>query len=362
MREKNVQLYDFGQAIINMSPPRSVSSFLKSVDWSNPDYQRICPVPGMKSLRKKIAQYRQKVFDKPINEDNVIVTCGANHAVYMAINSISIPQDDVVVFSPYFFNHFIAIQTQELNPHPIRLGNDMLPDLDLITDDIVNKKAIVLSSPLNPSGTYLSADQLTGLSKMAQSKGTTLILDETYFEFQKENDPPNLLNDSTILVGSFSKSMCIAGLRIGYLIAPHNLIEEMLKLQDTMVISPNTIGQMAADKGLDEITSHTSKVRKELKKRSKALSEGLAEINVFDEIHGDIDLFHFTKLPGKKNGKTVKNDVLLAEELLKKGIIVMPGNVAGQQGYLRWTVGNISTEEISESIPILKAFFDSYSE
>jgi len=359
LRKRGIKIYDYGQALINILPPSSVLDFLSSQKWTDPNLYTICPVPGLETLRAQIAKERQGVFKEKINANNVIVTCGANHATIMALKAVTSPDDSVALFSPYFFNHLMAIQIEALNAKFLSLNDNMEIDFDEIESEWQpNTRALLLSSPLNPIGKSLTSSDLIRLSSFVNEKGATLILDETYFEFQHSQMRSLYHNESTILVGSFSKSLCLAGMRIGYLIAPENLINEIFKLQDTILISPSTIGQLCVDIGLGEKKDFTSKIKLELKKRNKTLVEGLMAMNFFTEFHGDIDLFCFTKLPGKIN------DVMFAESLLKhEQIAVMPGNVSGRKGvgYIRWSIGSITNNDIEESLPIIRKFISQYS-
>jgi aspartate aminotransferase/aminotransferase len=198
---------------------------------------------GIPELRAKIAeQVRRRL---PGQEREVLVTAGTSGAIMLALCATVNPGDEVILFDPYFVAY----------PHLVTLAGgtsvviDTYPtfriDVDRVRAAITPRtKAILFSSPSNPTGVTTDADTLRDLANLARERGVLLIADEIYRSFWYEGRFRSAAEfDANVLVlDGFGKSYGMTGWRLGYAHGPKRLIEEMAKLQQfTFVCAPNPV-------------------------------------------------------------------------------------------------------------------------
>lgn len=351
------EVIDFGQAVVDFPPPKSAQDAIRKLE-SVPDLHKLCHVPGLPELRAEIAEYRQKGFDKTIAESNILVTAGANHAFLQAMLGITDPEDEVMLLSPYFFNHEMCIQLVGCKPIFCKLdeSNNFQPTIEQIEHFWSDKvKALIVVTPGNPHGTIVDEKLLLAIQGFVASKNSWLIVDESYVYFDYRDNPPNEANlslDKTIRIGSFSKSFSLAGWRIGYLIGNEPLIHQLIKSQDATIIHPSIASQQVALAALQEKNSHLQNILPQLDQRRKLLKEELLKIPAFASVYGDGGVFVFAKL------RDIGDDRKLAIELAEKvGVITSPGSAWGASGYLRFSYGLSSTNEIIKGCNMLGEYF-----
>src|SRR4051812_25134134 len=198
---------------------------------------------GIPELRDKLkAQVRERL---PGQEREVLVTAGTSGALMLALCATVNPGDEVILFDPYFvaYPHLVTLAggtSVVLDTYP-----DFRIDVNKVRAAITPKtKAILFSSPSNPTGACADADTLRDLEALAREKGVLLIADEIYrsfwydgpFRSAAEFDP------SVLVLDGFGKSYGITGWRLGYAHGPKRLIEEMAKLQQfTFVRAPSPV-------------------------------------------------------------------------------------------------------------------------
>src|SRR6476661_7045052 len=195
---------------------------------------------GIPELRAKLtAQIRARL---PGQERELLVTAGTSGALMLALCATVNPGEEVILFDPYFvaYPHLVTLAggtSIVLNTYP-----DFRIDVDQVRAAITSRtKAILFSSPSNPTGVVTPAETLRDLAALAREKGVLLIADEIYrsfwydgpFRSAAEFDP------QVLVVDGFGKTYGITGWRLGFAHGPKRLIEEMAKLQQfTFVCAP----------------------------------------------------------------------------------------------------------------------------
>ncbi len=185
--------------------------------------------------------------------DQIMVTSGSNQGFINALLAISEPGDEVIVFSPYYFNHVMAMQMSGCKPVFVDTDRDHQPDLEALGSALSERtKAIITISPNNPTGAVYSTPVLGFINSLCRDRGIYHISDEAYeyFHFEgSEHFSPGSLDPGmshTISLFSFSKSYGMPGYRVGYVAYPAHLHKEMLKVQDTIAICSPALSQHAA--------------------------------------------------------------------------------------------------------------------
>lgn len=355
-RQENKVIYDFGQAMLDFNPPQTAQRRIENISHI-PNLHKLAHVQGLPALREAIATYRQDVIQEKISKEHILVTAGGNHAFVQTLFGITDPGDDILLLSPHFFNHEMNIQLVGAHPLfcPLNAEENFQPNLEEIQKHWTKKtKALVLVNPGNPHGAIIQDEVLKKLERFIASKNTWLIIDESYTGFvyddkQKNTTPLSLQH--TIRIGSFSKSLSLAGWRVGYLIGNTMLLHQLIKSQDANIIHPTIASQHIALVGLQERESFFQSILPTLKSRRDLLKALLLDMSAFSHVYGDGGVFVFAKLQDKWDDMSLAKK--LAEEL---GIITSPGTAWGAPGHLRFSYGMISEEEIKKACALLNVY------
>ncbi|NJO26415.1 MAG: pyridoxal phosphate-dependent aminotransferase [Richelia sp. SL_2_1] len=242
-----------GQGVVSYSPPPEAIEFLPRFlsNSSNNLYQAVEGIPLLiNTLKEKLA-----VFNNiKINENNrIIVTAGSNMAFMNAILAITSLGDEVILNTPYYFNHEMAIAMTGCHPVLVETDENYQLQPDAILDAMTPKtRAVVTISPNNPTGAVYSQELLQQVNHICREQGIYHISDEAYEYFTYngvKHVSPGAFTDSsdyTISLFSLSKAYGFASWRIGYMVIPQHLLTAVKKVQDTNLICPPVVSQYAA--------------------------------------------------------------------------------------------------------------------
>ncbi|QKJ31248.1 methionine aminotransferase [Mucilaginibacter mali] len=212
-------------------------------------HNQYAPMAGLMSLREQISIKTEKLYGAVYNPDTeVTVTAGGTQAIYTALSAVIHPNDEVIIFEPAYDSYAPAIKLMggvvkslELEPPDYRIPWDMVKRL------ITNKtRMIILNSPQNPTGTILSMADIDELTAIVKSQDILILSDEVYehlvYDGQEHHSMaryPELRKRSFITV-SFGKLFHATGWKVGYCLAPANLMQEFRKVHQFLVFSVNT--------------------------------------------------------------------------------------------------------------------------
>ena len=353
-----------GQGVVNYPPPEQAIAALQSF-WSQPKNHLYQKVTGIEPLVQAIALKLTKENQIELNQQNaVVVTAGSNMAFMNAILAITEAGDEIILNTPYYFNHEMAITMA--NCHPVLVNTDANYQLDLtaIAAAITPKtKAIVTISPNNPTGVVYPQASLQAVNQLCGDRGIYHLSDEAYEYFTYDgvqHTSPGAFSDSadhTISLFSLSKAYGFASWRIGYMVIPQHLLLPIKKIQDTNLICPPVVSQYAAwgalQAGRTYCQGHLvtiAQVRETLSKQLQAIS------NICTVAPADGAFYFFLKL------NTELQDFKLVQQLIKEyRVAVIPGSTFGLETgcYLRVAYGSLepttALEGISRLIKGLKA-------
>ena len=341
-----------GQGVVHYTPPAHSREWVDRF-WKNPSNHLYSPVAGIEPLRQAIIQ--KLIKDNGISvaaEQDVIVTAGANMGFLNALFAITEPGDEIIIFTPCYFNHEMAITMLGCVPVCVPLDETFNIDLDGLQNYISSKtKAIVTVSPNNPTGTVFSEDILTAVNKLCKIKGIYHISDEAYEYFTYDGIPhfsPGSLPGSephTISLFSLSKSYGFAGWRIGYMVIPRFLTLAVAKAQDTNLICPALASQYAALGALEAGSKYPRSFVPELQAVRDLVGERLNELGEFCSLVKPEGAFYYMVRLA-----TLRPSLEIVEYLIRNyQVAVIPGIAFGMrdQCYLRIAFGALQKETVS---------------
>ena len=356
-------LIDVSQAAPTEPPPEKMLEFMANKILCDNAVNTYGPVLGLDELRESLASKWSRQYQGKVSKENVAVTSGCNQAFCASISSFTSENDEVIIPTPWYFNHHMWLQMAGVKSIPLETDANMNPILEkaeaLITD---RTRAIVLVSPNNPSGAIYSNQLLQKFFDLCKSNQIRLIIDETYKDFHPNASQPHTLLENnnwdqvlTILY-SFSKTYRMTGHRIGALLTSKENLIEIEKALDTFTVCPPQLGQYAANWGLNNLEAWAAERRTEILQRAKHFSEKFQPLSAAGwSLRGCGAYFAFVEHPFED-----ESNILAPLILRDQGILLMPGtmfypkhNPLGSRSF-RIAFANIDKYKISTLLERLK--------
>jgi aspartate/methionine/tyrosine aminotransferase len=248
-----------GQGMVHWGPPPGALEAARSAALA-PASHRYQAGAGMPDLIDRITlKLREENGIAADGATWVMVTAGSNMAFMHAILAITSPGDEVILPTPFYFNHEMAVQMVGCHVVRVPTGEDHQLDVAALRRAVTFRtRAIVTISPNNPTGAVYGEASLAEVSDLCRTRGLYHVSDEAYEYFTyggvRHVSPASLPRASphTISLFSLSKAFGFAGWRIGYMTFPEELAGALMKSQDTILICPPIVTQAAASAALAE--------------------------------------------------------------------------------------------------------------
>ena len=356
-------LIDVSQAAPTEPPPEKMLEFMANKILCDNAVNTYGPVLGLDELRESLASKWSRQYQGKVSKENVAITSGCNQAFCASISSFTSENDEVIIPTPWYFNHHMWLQMAGVKSIPLDTDANMNPIIEkaeaLITD---RTRAIVLVSPNNPSGAIYSNQLLQKYFDLCKSNQIRLIIDETYKDFHPNASQPHTLLENnnwdqvlTILY-SFSKTYRMTGHRIGALLTSKENLIEIEKALDTFTVCPPQLGQYAANWGLNNLEAWAAERRTEILQRAKHFSEKFQPLSAAGwSLRGCGAYFAFVEHPFED-----ESNILAPLILRDQGILLMPGtmfypkhNPLGSRSF-RIAFANIDKNKITTLLERLK--------
>jgi len=340
-----------GQGVVHYGPPpaalRKIPSFLE-----NTAHHKYVPDAGLPSLRKAFEEKLrvENGIDAPGGR-RIFVTAGANQGFLNALLCLCDPGDEVILLSPYYFNHEMAVRLAGCRAVCVPTDRNYQPRLPAIHAAVTRRtRAVVTVSPNNPAGVVYPPDALRAINRLCAARGIYHISDEAYEYFTYEGathySPGSSGAEHTISLFSMSKSYGMASWRVGFLVVPEHLFDDMMKIQDTVIICAPAVSQAVA---LGALAAGRSFCLRRLPAIARVRERMLAAFSRIPDlltIPPSQGAFYFLA-----KVRTFLDDLTLAERLIREHrVAVIPGGTFGiEKGcYLRISYGNLPSEAALE--------------
>jgi aspartate/methionine/tyrosine aminotransferase len=269
-------------------------------------------------------------------ESEIFVSVGAMQGVFNAVLHLIDPGEEVIVIDPgYDFYSQIRLFDGVPVPVPAYEKNGFKVDPDDIKQAITQKtKMIIINSPSNPTGAVFDRETLGEISRTAMHHGIFVLSDEPYeailFDGKEHVSVASLdgMRDLTVSTYTFSKTYAMTGWRVGYVVGPKPIIDEMEKLMEHMVSGVTAVSQRAALAALEGPQDCVAEMVGEYDRRRQIIYEGLNEIDGVSCILPESTFYAFPNI--SRLGSTSWD---LADYLVKEHkVAVVPGSIFGQNG------------------------------
>lgn len=309
---------------------------------------------GDPELIQAIIDFQQETYGTRWEKENIFVTTSACHGMWLVLETMCDPGDEVLIIEPYFSPYADQVKMAGAVPVFVEADPDkgFVPSIESIREKLTDRtKALIVNTPNNPSGLCLEKETLEAIGGLAEEKDFFIIADDIYTAFSY--DAPFVpissmerFKDRTVTLRSFSKNFAMTGWRIGYILAAPEFISTVKFVNEQNVYAAPAISQRAALYALNHRSEVQPPLVEEFKKRTFHAYERLKKLKNIRvaEPRGTFYLFVDVRPTGKTEEEVWR---LLMEEAR---VLTVKGSAFGKsgKGFLRLAV-TVGVEDIDKA-------------
>ena len=340
----------------------------------NDGYTKYTPVPGLLEYREAISAKFKRDNDLDYPVDQIVVSNGAKQTIANVCLALLDPEDEVVIFTPYWVSYYEIVKFA--GGTPVKLGAGIDQDFKVTPEqfkEAVNAKtkAVLFSSPCNPTGSVYTEEELRALAEVIKDRNDIVVISDEIYEYINFTGAHfsvgsiDFLRDRTVTVNGMSKGFAMTGWRLGYMGAPKYIAKACAKIQGQFTSGATAFGQKAAAEALMSDLSETKKMKEAFEKRRALVIEKMSEILGIQCNHPKGAFYVFPDISyyfGKTNGKTIidnAND--FCEIMLEEAHVgLVSGSAFGEDNCFRLSYA-ASEESLIEAISRMKKVLATYS-
>lgn len=325
------------------------------------------PVAGYQDLREALAAKYNKENNVPYKAENIVVSNGAKQSIANVMIALLNPGDEVIVFSPYWVSYDALVRLAEAKPVMVSgtIDNDFKVTAAQVEKAITSKtKAIIFSSPCNPTGSVFSKKELQAIADVVlKHPGLMIIADEIYEHINFTGERVSIASlpgmfDRTITVNGFAKGFAMTGWRVGYIAAPKWVVDGANKVQGQITSANCSISQRGALAAITGDIEPTNKMVEEYRKRRDIVFNLLKDIPGVKANYPAGAFYFFPDVSsfyGKSDGeKAIKNGDDFCMYMLEKAhVSLVPGGAFGDENCVRLSYA-ASEKDLVEAMKRMK--------
>jgi aspartate aminotransferase len=326
---------------------------------------RYAPAAGLPELRAAVASRYRKDFKVAFAPEEVVITTGGKQALYLACQALLDRGDEVIIPTPHWPTFSEAVRLAGARPILVHAQEK---EGFKVTARMISKatgprtKAVILNTPSNPTGAVIDPEDLLVIGDMAQRRRFTLLYDDTYARLsygRLDTTTLQALRDSVgdrfVVLGTASKSYCMTGWRIGWLLGPRALVDASATLISHSTQCPSTFAQVGAVEALTGPQRGVQDLVGEYRRRRDYLHGAVTQLPRISCALPGGAFYLFPNL-GRYLSSQVPTTLDLASRLLdEQGLAAVPGEGFGAPGYLRLSFAR-PLEELKEGAARLASF------
>lgn len=369
LNEEARVLKEKGEAVIHLGAgePKNrapIAAILSSAAKLTTGDIKYTPTDGTPSLKKAIIRYTEETYDRVVAPENVIVSAGAKQSLYNLLYTLLNPQDEVIVLAPYWVSYPEMVKMVYGVPVIVRPEDgSFVPRMKEIEQAVSSyTRAIIVNSPNNPSGMMYPAELIAEMVEFCERKGIYLIMDDIYHKLIFDGKTPisaykftkkDTENTKVISINGISKLYGMTGFRIGWVVAPKQLVEIMTNVQAQTVSCTSVVLQAAAEGALTGLQSAVEALRLTLENNRNVMMQELRGFNGVKTVKPDGTYYCLPDFRAYGS-----DSVALSRLLLKRALVVtVPGKEFGMEGHLRLSYAT-TIKDITEGVARIKWALD----
>ena len=364
---KNVISFSIGEP--DFDTPEHIKK--AAVDAINAGFTRYTAAAGIVELRKAVAKKLKEDNGLDYDYTQIVISNGAKHSLINALMAIINPGDEVIIPAPYWLSYAEMVRLAGGTPVVVYMDQN---EGFALTRKVLEKgysdktKAVIITTPSNPTGIVMDEGQLREIADFAVEKDIAVIADEIYEKLIYSEDKKHIsiaslnkeIYDRTITINGVSKSYAMTGWRIGYAAAPAPIAKLMSSMQSHMTSNPNSIAQKAALAAIEGPQDCVEDMRKQFAKRRDYIYDRVVNMPYVKTVKPEGAFYLFVDFSGTY-GKSYKGTVLESAAQIgailldEKLIAVVPCADFGMPDHVRLSYAT-SIENITEGMNKLEEF------
>ncbi|HTV60149.1 MAG TPA: pyridoxal phosphate-dependent aminotransferase [Verrucomicrobiae bacterium] len=363
LKSSGVDVADFGPGEPDFPTPEHIKrAAIQALEENKTKYT---PAAGIAPLRQAICEWHAAQLGSSYQPAECIVTSGGKHAIFQTVCALLDSGDEVVIPAPYWVSY--PDMVKYANAKPVFL-NTAAADGFVLRAAALEKaltpktKIVIANSPNNPTGGVIPPDEFAKISDLCRRRDVWLLTDECYSHFTYSGAKPFSAaslpgpKDRLIVAGSFSKTFAMTGWRVGYVLAPAQLVSAIAKLQSQSTSNPTSIAQYAALAAARGPMDSVAAMLAEYARRRDRILAGLRAIPGITCTAPQGAFYAFPNVSAHF-GASMPDDTAVAKGLLdREHVAVVPGAAFGAPGHLRLSYAT-SLARIEEGLRRLARFF-----
>jgi aspartate/methionine/tyrosine aminotransferase len=352
---RNPGTISLGQGVVHYGPPPEARAAADSV-WDEPDSHKYAPVLGIPPLLERVERKLREENGITVGDETALaVTAGGNMAFQAALLALADVGDEVILQTPFYFNHEMAVTIAGCRSVLVETDADYQLRPDAIEAAVTERtRAVVTVSPNNPTGAVYPEAALRAVNDLCARRGLYHIHDEAYETFTFDGaahfSPGSLpgAGAHTITIHSLSKAYGFAAWRIGTMAVPRALLSSLRKALDTMLICATVASQRAAIACLEAGPAYARPHVEAMNEVRAFAADRFAEVREWCEVPPARGAFYYLL-----KVRTGPDDMTLTRRLVEEhGVAVVPGSAFGCSGEprLRVSYGALQPKTAAEGI------------
>src|SRR3954470_16429943 len=364
LRREGADVVDFGAGEPDFPTPENVKQ--AAVDAISSNFTKYTNAGGTPELRAAICERHKRDFGTSYTPGECMVTVGGKHAIFNLIQALVDPGDEVIIPVPYWVTYkdvvnyaggvCVFVETDEKTGFEVSAA--------AIERHLTPKtKLVIINSPCNPSGSVLSKEEFQKIFDLTAKHGIYLMTDECYCHFLYEDKPFSIAaapgaKETVVVAGSLSKTYAMTGWRVGYALAPQEIIGAMMKLQSHSTSNPTSIAQKAALEAMRGPQDSVGQMLAEYRKRRDFVVARLQKIPGVKITTPKGAFYAYPNISVAFGSGRVKSAMDFASELLAKSYVaVVPGEAFGTNEHVRISYATSMTE-LERGLDRIEKFID----
>jgi methionine aminotransferase len=286
-------------------------------------------MPGHPLLVEQLANLTEDIYGRKVNASTeILVTAGATQAIYTTIQALVHSGDEVVILDPSYDCYAPAVIVAGGTPIHVNLSDNFLPDWDRIAENFSSKtRLLIINNPHNPSGRIFQSSDIEALENLLALYPNVLLISDEVYEYITFEQPHISINtrekltDKTIVVSSFGKTFHVTGWKIGYLIAPSYILNEIKKIHQYLVFCVNSLAQITLANYLKQ---KDVRLLGSYYQEKRDYFRALLKDSKFELLPSEGSYFQTVSYSSISN----ENDIVFCEDLIKNvGVAAIPLSV-----------------------------------
>jgi aspartate aminotransferase/aminotransferase len=315
----------------------------KAIEFIGNNKSKYTPTQGIEELRLAVSKKLEKEGQLNHQKENIIITGAVSGGLSVVLPTLIDAGDEVIIFDPSFVGYKQLVLLFGGKPVLVKKNENFSINFENLEKAITKKtKAIIFSTPENPTGYVYKEVELKKLTQLAKKYNLVILSDEIYADFVYEGQHASIgrFYSKTVVLGGFSKSQAMMGWRMGYMSAPVEIIEQAMKVQQFTFVCAPTPFQYAS---IEALRTKNKEIVKEYKKRRDLVYNGLKD--KYQIIKPEGAFYFFIKYPCKAED--------FIQKCLNNNLIVVPGSSFSQKNTHFRICYATSEEKLKKAIEIL---------